>query len=292
MKKSYLKYLTLLSAFLSLPTFADNKTELSILAFGDIADCQNGKEQGVKNVSEIVKKQKFDFMLHLGDMVYPDATVDELNNCYGKYFNKYKKSVFPIAGNHEYNIDKGVPYFEFLKDNIKEIQKQKQYDLVDNNGTFPKHYSFEKNGWSFIFLDSNLEGKEREDQLSWFEKKLKEKNNCSIVSFHHPLITAGVRPIKSIVKEFEPLLNQYPPTIILNGHDHHFQESKMLNGTKHFLIGTGGTKIYKIVNPLSENVENISFEHGILKLKLKKDSYSYSFLTKNKKQFENNNSCN
>lgn len=291
MKNNYFKSLIILSTFLSMPVMAENKSELSILAFGDIADCQKDREQGVRNVAEIIKKQKFDFMIHLGDVVYPDATVEELNKCYGKYFNKYKKTIFPIAGNHEYNIDKGVPYFEFFKDNIKEIQEQKNYDIVDNKGLFPKQYSFEKNGWSFIFLDSNLEGKEKEEQSFWLEKKLKEKNSCSIVSFHHPLITAGVRPIKSIVKEFEPLLKQYPPTIILNGHDHHFQESKILDGTKHFLVGTGGTKIYKIVNPLSDNVENISFEHGVLKLKLKKGSYTYSFLTKNKKHFEKSKSC-
>jgi hypothetical protein len=100
-----------------------------------------------------------------------------------------------------------------------------------------------------------------------------------------------MRPIKSIVKDFEPLLKQYPPTIVFNGHDHHYQESVKLDGTKHFLIGTGGTKIYKTVIP-SNNVKNIAFEHGLLKLSLKEGAYTYSFLTKDKEQFSGEEFCN
>ncbi len=290
-KRIISKYILALTALLSTSAFAQNNKEFSILAFGDIADCQKDREKNVKSVADIVKKQKFDFMIHLGDVVYPDGTVEELNNCYGKYFNKYKTKIFPIAGNHEYNIEKGVPYFELFTSNIEEIKKQENYKIVDNKGTFPKYYSFDKNGWSFIFLDSNLEKEERLEQLTWLENKLKDKKQCSIVSFHHPLITSGLRPIKPIVKEFEPLLRQYPPTIIMNGHDHHFQESKKIDGTKHFLIGTGGTKIYNAVNPF-ENVKSISFEHGILKLTLKEGSYNYSFISKNKEQFNGKESCN
>ncbi len=107
------KYMLVLTTLIASSAFAQNQNnkEFSILAFGDIADCQKDREKGVKTVAEIVKKQKFDFMIHLGDVVYPDATVEELNNCYGKYFNKYKSKIFPIAGNHEYNIEKGMPYF-------------------------------------------------------------------------------------------------------------------------------------------------------------------------------------
>lgn len=277
-------------AIFSIPGFAEPKEEFSILAFGDIANCQDDKEQGVKTVHSIVKKEKFDFMIHLGDLVYPDGTEKELKKCYGKYFKEYKSKIFPIPGNHEYNADKGEPYFQYFKSNIDLIKKQKNHDLHDHHGYFPKYYSFDKNGWTFIFLDSNLKKEEREKQLVWFEKKLKDKQKCSIISVHHPLITDGIRPIKNNAKELEPLFNKYSPTIVLNGHDHHFQESNKINNTKHFLVGTGGTTISNMVSPFGK-AKNLSFEYGVLKLTLKENSYTYSFLTEKNEQFKNTESC-
>ena len=285
------KYIALLICSLSINAFASNDKSINVLAFGDISVCGNEQEEGVKTTSKIVHNQKFDMMFHLGDLVYPEGTEKALKSCYWKYFSSYENKIFPIPGNHEYYADNGQPYFTFFKNSIKNITKQKNYDFPSNDSNFPKYYSFDKQGWSFIFLDSNLSKEEQQEEFKWLEEKLKNKSNCSIVSFHYPLITSGLRPIKSFSKDLEPLLIKYPPTIVLNGHDHHFQESKIINKTKHFLVGSGGVQIKNAVNPLDLNLKNISFEHGILKLTLEKDSYSYSFITDKGEQFKNQESC-
>lgn len=100
------------------------------------------------------------------------------------------------------------------------------------------------------------------------------------------MITDGIRPIKSSAEELEPLFNKYSPTIVLNGHDHHFQESNKINNTKHFLVGIGGITISNMVIPFGKD-KNTSFEHGVLKLTLKENSYTYSFLTEKNEQFKN-----
>jgi predicted MPP superfamily phosphohydrolase len=285
-----IKFIGLSILFLSCSVLATEKP-ITVLTVGDIAYCERDKEIGVKSVSNLVSKNNFDFFFPLGDLVYEEGTQKKLEKCYGKYFGKIKNKTFPTVGNHEYYADKATPYFEYFANNQDLVKKQEQNSYHQITNGFYNYYSFNKNNWSFIFLDTNLENEDNREQIIWLENILKNKKTCTIISMHHPYISSGLRPIKSSVKELMKVINKSPPTIILSGHDHHFQESKMINKTKHFVVGTGGVPISNKVNPFNLDVKNSYFDFGILKLELYNNSYSYSFVTQQQKLFSSSNQC-
>lgn len=280
MKKNTILLTTLLVFNLAQAETKNTSREKPIIvaAMGDIADCRPGQEDGVKKTSKIMDDVKPDFFFPLGDLVYPEATKREMSNCYGKYFSKYNNITFPTVGNHEYYSENGKNYFEYFSNNVKKL------DSMDNSSrskakVWPKYYRFDYRGWTFISVDTNKNEENDIKQLEWLEKTYKTKNKCTILMMHHPYISKGLRPIKEESKKVIEKIRDNPPTIVLTGHDHHYEESTNINGTKHYLIGSGGVKINTFVNPLSLNNEYTSFKHGLVKLELYDNKYVAKFIT-------------
>lgn len=274
--------------------FSNLSYSLDIIAAGDLAVCTEKYEHGIKTVSTIIEKQSFDMFIPLGDLVYESATQEKIDNCYHKYLGKFKNKTYPIIGNHEYYAENGKHYFNYFQENLSFILKENDFSKDIENTVFPSYYYFEKNNWNFIFLDSNLTQEKHKKQLEWLKNIIssdKYKNKCSLVSFHHPYISMGLRKIVQPSKDFMYIFNNHPPTLILNGHDHHYQDSKIINKTKHFIVGTGGTPIFQYLNYFNMDYENYSLEHGILKLNLQKNSYSYQFINNEKTIVSGNYNC-
>jgi len=76
-------------------------------------------------------------------------------------------------------------------------------------------------------------------------------------------------------------------SIVLSGHDHHYERFALINdrgerdearGIRSFVVGTGGAKLYELKerHPLSAAWDNSSW--GVLKLTLRAERYEWEFL--------------
>lgn len=256
----------------------NNEKPIKVVAVGDIADCRDGQSIGVKTTSNIIKSISPDIFFPLGDLVYPEASEELLKKCYGKYLNFIKNRTYPTIGNHEYYSEAGKNYNEYFSDNLKIIDKESNYSGQKNN-KWPNYFKFDKGNWTFISLDTNKEMDE-EEQINWIKNVYKTKNKCTIILMHHPYTSKGLRTISPRAKNIIQEIKNNPPTIVLTGHDHHYQESKLINGTKHYLVGTGGVKINTFVNPLNLDTTFSDFNYGVLSLKLFDNRYEADFITK------------
>lgn len=277
----------------SLITLKAFSTEIKVVAMGDIAECSEAGEIGVKTTSGLLNQESFDLFFPLGDLVYPKATKSLLNNCYSKYFGKYKNKTFPTVGNHEYYANEGKPYFEYFHDNLsnfKNLTNIKIHQKEKDN--WPNYWRFDKDNWTFISLDTNTEDGYDLEQIKWLEEQIKTKKQCSILMMHHPYRSLGYRAIKEEVNKIMEKLKDNPVSIILTGHDHHYQESNVINKTKHYLVGTGGITINSFVNPIGINVKHSNFNHGYLKLVLGDNSYNSQFVTKEGALYNTTERCN
>jgi len=142
-----------------------------------------------KKCLEMIKKDKVDLILNGGDSIYAadydnikKERVIELWNCWKDSIELVKDiPMYSVLGNHDmWWQGKGDELFG--KPGVL-----KMLGLKNN------YYSFDKNGWHFIMLDSNhpkSPGMLDEDQWNWFVQDVQSSNGKpTLIMAHYPLLS-------------------------------------------------------------------------------------------------------
>lgn len=219
-----------------------------------IGDCgtNSPKQRGVRDaLLKYLGGNYLDAWLLLGDNAYPDATDAEYQS---NFFNVYKDDLlkkyplFPAPGNHDYHdLDYGSDV----------VQKNHQTAYYQNftmptegeSGGEPSHsqsyYSFDIGNAHFLSLDSYGEGKDGSrlydvngEEVKWIKKDLeKNKNKGWVVAYwHHPPYTMGThnsdkeQELVKIRENFIKILEKAGVDLIVCGHSHVYERSKLMNG--------------------------------------------------------------
>lgn len=167
-------------------------------------------------------------------------------------------------GNHdiEFLYENG----KVIKDNKGKKQRgtdvsnlwQAHFTLPENGPSgYPEtSYSFDYQGVRFIMINSNDEEK-LNIQAKWMEGLLQNNpNHWTIVSFHHPLYSAGRdRDDYDTRSAFLEIFDRYAVDLVLTGHDHAYARSKKIRngalvadtekGTV-YVVSVSGPKMYTV----------------------------------------------
>ena len=218
-----------------------------------------------KRVAGVLERQSPDFILHVGDVVYPTGRDEDYD---AKYFRIYKRllagtAVFPCPGNHDYgNAHKSAA--------IGEKRLAQGYARVFRR---PKYYSFDAGPAHFISLDTNRAddiaaaadiGLDSE-QRRWLEKDLTaSKARWKFVFMHVPLYSTYYRHGDNALlrASLQGLFEKYRVDAVFAGHDHLYQRSKRINKVVYLTVGTGGANI--MGGPLADHpwLERELVSHG------------------------------
>ncbi len=231
--------------FLTSPLFgAEGK--YTFWAIGDSGDNSITGQKGVRDqFNAYIGNNVTNGWLLLGDNAYQNGLEAEYTT---KFFEVYQGSImrksplWPATGNHEYEnlarqMDHNIPYFDF-------------FDLPINGeaGGVPSnseaYYSFDYGNIHFIALDSYIieNGSSRLSdtsgpQAQWLVSDLAANDNkWTIVYFHHPPYTMGSHnsdletELVLIRQNIVPILEQYDVDLVLTGHSHSYERSKLMKG--------------------------------------------------------------
>lgn len=170
-------------------------------------------ERVVKELNSL--KDKPDLIINTGDSVMDEnkqtrETVEEHWKVWNKVISRDNKIPMRSAiGNHDvwYGPDEKLDA-EYKKD--KRYGKQWAIDML---GLPNRYYSFEKNGWKFIALDSingNVGYSLDEEQFSWLEKELDNafEGQPVLVFSHVPLLSACATMY--LIEREEAVATKYP----------------------------------------------------------------------------------
>ena len=138
-----------------------------------------------------------------------------------------------------------------------------QFTLPENGipGLEESSFTVDYQGVRFVMINSNYR---LEEQAAWLENLLAHNpNRWTIVSFHHPLYSAGrERDDRDTRKAFRPLFDKYGVDLVLQGHDHTYARSHKLKndavvgeqeqGTV-YVVTSCGPKFY-VYNPLYKDL--------------------------------------
>lgn len=194
---------------------------------GDIGDSGSRLDRTAEAIGVLDDERSFDALLLLGDNVYPRGDPDLL-----------EETVF-------------VPFAPVLDQGTRLLAILGNHDVKDGNG--PRQVEalgMDGRWWSTVIgdvllvgLDSNDRG--NADQLAWLERTLRGSTaRWKIVALHHPPYSAGYQGSSEDVRAiFSPLFERHGVQLVLSGHDHDYQRSKVIGGVTYIVSGGGaGTR--------------------------------------------------
>jgi hypothetical protein len=224
-----------------------------------------------------------DAVLPLGDLQYPDGSLDKFVAGYDPSWGQHASTTYPTVGNHEYSVPGAQGYFDYW------ASKERP-----TGGVGAGYYFVDIGSWRLIALNSNctpVPCKEGTAQNDFLELALAPPAPpCILAYWHHPLFNSGTvhgASMPSGVRAFWDDLYAGGADVVLNGHEHNYQRyakqdpagQAVSNGIREFVVGTGGKSLYTFLDLKDANYElGNATDFGVLKLRLGEGSYSWEWI--------------
>jgi predicted phosphohydrolase len=236
--------------FVTLPQ-AGKPGHYRIAALGDCGNNSINQRQNKEQLLKYLGKEELNAWVLLGDNAYEDGTDSEYQS---KFFNVYKDDLlkkyplFPSPGNHDYH-DRDLSAKHAQETHETAYYQNFSMPTAAEAGGVASHsqsfYSFDLGNIHFISLDSY--GKEDQDyrlydtlgpQVQWVKKDLAaNKNKGWVIAFwHHPPYTMGSHnsdkeeELVKIRENFIQIIEQAGVDVVLNGHSHGYERSRLMMG--------------------------------------------------------------
>ena len=222
----------------------------TVAAFGDCGNNSVNQRNVRDQVIRYLGKKYLNAWILLGDNTYPDGTDAEFQS---NFFNIYRDNLlkkyplFPSPGNHDYH---DVEFTAAVAQRTHEIPYYQIFSMpVDGeSGGVASHeqsyYSYDIGNIHFLSLDSyGLQENARLSdtlgpQVQWVKKDLEQARDATwiIAYWHHPPFTMGShngdteKELVDIREHFISILERYGVDLVLCGHSHDYERSRLMNG--------------------------------------------------------------
>ncbi|GCL35872.1 metallophosphoesterase [Sphaerospermopsis reniformis] len=215
--------------FLETAIAANSNQKDLLLRFVSVADTGTGAK-GQYAVARAMnfyhQKNPYNLVILAGDNIYNNGEIEKIGAVFERpYQPLLKKGVkfHACLGNHDIRTDNGVP--------------QVNYPGFNMQG---RYYTFIRDNVQFFGLDTNGNA-DWKNQLIWLDKELSlSKAAWKIVFGHHQIYASGVYGSNAnFIKTFTPLFQKYGVQLYINGHEHHYERTRSINGTTYLTCGAG-----------------------------------------------------
>ncbi|MCV0403333.1 MAG: metallophosphoesterase [Chloroflexi bacterium] len=235
-----------------------------VFAVGDMAS-DNDRDERVVNM---IESHDPDALLALGDLVYPDGTIENYSAFYATSYGTFDGIVWPTPGNHDYVEDDLSGYRAYFGTHAPHVPDA-------------PYYEFELGGWHLFALNSEIgEGEAGSDQYAWLEERLEGRDEACVAAYwHSPVYTIGRKPFdEDGMLELLELLMEHDVDLVLTGHDHNYQRWE-LDGLAYFVVGTGGRSRYDLERTDDRVMAATDDENGALELVLEPGGAAFRYFT-------------
>jgi 3',5'-cyclic AMP phosphodiesterase CpdA len=204
-----------------------------LLRFVSVADTGTGDRSQysvAKAMTRYHSQNPYDLVVLAGDNIYTDGEIEKINAVFERpYAPLLQQGVKfqAVLGNHDIRTANGDLQLKYIGFNMK-----------------GRYYTFRRENVQFFALDTNNNA-DWENQLKWLEQELSRTNApWKVVFGHHPVYASGVYGSDStLITAFTPLFQKYGVQLYINGHEHHYERTRSINGTTYLICGGGaGTR--------------------------------------------------
>lgn len=246
-------------------TASDQPEPFSFIYFGDA-------QNDIKSLWSRVVREAFSdapkarFFLHAGDLINKTNNDSEWGEWFqaGGWLNAMTPSIV-TPGNHEYE---GLG---LLKTATLSHHWRPQFTLPENGPADLQEttYFVDFQGTRIISLNSNLK---IEEQVPWLEQVLSSRDSSirwTVITFHHPVYSSvKTRDNKFMRDHWQPIFDRFKVDLVLQGHDHTYARSKLVNSTTGvtakgesgtvYVVSVSGPKMYDVGKPPREEFQRVA----------------------------------
>lgn len=205
--------------------FPQGEPLLRFVSVGDVGTGAQGQYAVAQAMQQYYRQNPFPMVLLAGDNIYNHGEIEKVELVFElPYQSLLKKGVkfHACLGNHDVRTDNGDP--------------QVQYPGYNMQG---RYYSFTYGPVQYFALDTN--DPDWEQQLTWLKQALANSSaQWKVVFGHHQIYSSGIYGLNSVlIEKLTPIFQQYGVQLYINGHDHHYERTQVIDGTTYVICGAG-----------------------------------------------------
>lgn len=218
------------------------------------ADSGSGddKQQAVADqMAAVQRRQSVDLVIMAGDNIYNDGDLSRVDAAFQRPYRALLQAGVPfhaVLGNHDIRTANGDPQVAYRP-----------------FGMAGRWYSLRRGPVEFFLLDTNVNANWSQ-QLPWLRSSLAaSKAPWKVVVGHHPIYSAGLYGNDADAQgRLGPLFKKYGVQLYLNGHEHDYERTKVIDGTTYLTLGIGGAHLRPIL--ANGNTAVCASVHGFVEL--------------------------
>jgi hypothetical protein len=248
--------------------------EASLVAVGDIGDCDSSEDEAV---ARLVARSP-GTLATLGDTVYESGSPQQFADCYAPAWERFRARTRPATGNHDYETDGARGYFDYFG--------------AAAGAPDRGYYSYDLGAWHVVVLNSNCSGvggcQAGSPQERWLAADLAaHPARCTLAYWHHPRFSSGKHGDFEQMQDVWQTLYDAGADLVLNGHDHDYErfapqtptgDADPARGIVEFVVGTGGKGLTDIGDPRPNSAIRDDQTFGVLRLRLHPSGYDWRFV--------------
>lgn len=223
----------------AVPTAQQASAGVPLVRLAVAGDVGTGDDQARATAAAMTSQggpRGWDGLLLLGDNIYPDGSAARADAAVLTPFRDVLRpgtALVAALGNHDEDFGNGPAQLAAL-------------------GQPGPWFARRFGPLQVIVLDSNRP--EDPAQLAFLESTLRTtRARWTVVTMHHPMYSAGYHGSSLAVRSaFGPLLQRYRVPLVLAGHDHDYQRSRLIGATT-FLVSGAAAKL----RPAGRNVDTV-----------------------------------
>lgn len=215
-------------------TAQSDRLLLRFVSVGDTGTGAKGQYAVGEAMARYHQQHPYSLVLLAGDNIYNKGEIEKIEAVFERPYQPLLArgvKFYACLGNHDIRTANGDPQVAYPGFNMQD-----------------RYYSFRQGAVQFFTLDTNLyyvrnpqNNPAGDAQLAWLERKLSRSDApWKVVLGHHQIYSSGHYGVnQAFILKLVPLFKQYGVQFYINGHDHHYERSRHLDGTTYLTCGGG-----------------------------------------------------
>lgn len=213
-------------------TLKDNlgQLQLRLIATADSGSGDKNQFAVGRAMASYHTRSPFQLAILAGDNIYNSGEISKIKQAFEQPYGELLKRGVKFRaclGNHDIRTENGVPQVQYADFNMDD-----------------RYYTFTQGPAQFFVLETNTDV-DWKTQMAWLTQHLEQsKAAWKIVYGHHPIYSSGAYGTNAeMVKRFSSVFKQHRVNLYVNGHEHHYERSRTIEGTTYLVTGHGGASL-------------------------------------------------